>query len=45
MQARGLPIEQYPRWPTEPFTDEERQKLHLALEKVGFPVRQAVPVG
>lgn len=44
MQARGWPIKQYPRWPTEPFTEEEIRKLHAALENVGFPVKQAVAV-
>jgi 2-dehydro-3-deoxy-D-pentonate aldolase len=44
MQARGLPIEQYPRWPTEPITDEQRRQLHADLAAVGYPVREAVPV-
>lgn len=37
-RARGVPMEQYPRWPTLPFTAEERTRLRDGLERVGFPV-------
>jgi dihydrodipicolinate synthase/N-acetylneuraminate lyase len=42
-KARGFPVAQYPRWPTMPFTDDERASLRAALREVGFPVREAVP--
>jgi dihydrodipicolinate synthase/N-acetylneuraminate lyase len=34
MRFRGLPIKRFPRWDCVPFTDEERDKLKVALEKI-----------
>jgi dihydrodipicolinate synthase/N-acetylneuraminate lyase len=36
MRFRGLPIKRFPRWDCVPFTEEERDKLKLALEKIGL---------
>lgn len=44
LKARGIHIEQYPRWPSLPFTEEERRQLRANLAKTGFPVREAVAV-
>ena len=45
LKARGVAIEQYPRWPTKPFTDDERARLREALLKIGFPVKERVAAG
>ena len=45
LKARGISIEQYPRWPTKPFTDDERTRLREGLAKVGFPVKEKVAAG
>jgi 4-hydroxy-tetrahydrodipicolinate synthase len=36
MRLRGLPIKRFPRWDCVPFTDDERSRFKVALEKVGL---------
>ncbi|MFQ5904067.1 MAG: dihydrodipicolinate synthase family protein, partial [Candidatus Binatia bacterium] len=38
MRLRGFNIQRYPRWPTKPFTSEDRENLRAALVKVGVPL-------
>lgn len=34
LQLRGLPIKQYPRWPTKPMTDEHRALMERNIKQI-----------
>jgi len=38
LRLRGFDIKRFPRWPAKPLTDDARQTIKSALEKLGVPL-------
>lgn len=38
LRLRGFDLKRFPRWPSKPLTEEARQKIKSALEKLGVPL-------
>lgn len=38
MRLRGIGVKRYPRWPTRPWTGEDREALKQGLQKAGVPL-------
>lgn len=38
MRLRGINVKRYPRWPTKPWTSEDREALKRGFQKVGMPI-------
>ncbi len=38
MRLRGINVKRYPRWPTRPWTSEDREALKQGLQKLGVPL-------